>query len=391
MATTTLPNANVDDLVSGGEALRQMLGSLDVNSQIKELKQQVLDTKSPSKRDSLIKRLKYLAGLQKLNIKPDQAYILHNMPVAPPLIRPAVQMGNNRIEFSDVNNLVRDHITVNNSLKGVKDFLPNDQLINERKALYEGAKAVFGLGDAITGSSRGKQLKGYIKQISGETGPKGGLFHSKLLSRKQDFSGRATISANPDVGFNEAAVPVDMLWTMYEFHIIRDLVKNGYDTVSAKKAVEARDTAATNSFNKLIKQVPIILNRAPTLMRTNITAMYPVPVQGRTVGLNPLHLPLFAGDYDGDALSMFLPMTPEAVEEAKKKLTPSAHIYDYRKAGMNSMVAPGHEAIVGAVHMTEPNLDKPVVEFDNEEQVLAALKRGEVDENTPIKLRNGVQ
>jgi DNA-directed RNA polymerase subunit beta' len=388
MAITTLPNANVDDLVSGGEALRQMLGSLDVNSQVKELKQQVLDTKSPSKRDSLIKRLKYLAGLQKLNIKPDQAYILHNMPVAPPSIRPAVQMGNNRIEFSDVNNLVRDHITVNNSLKGVKDFLPNDQLINERKALYEGAKAVFGLGDAITGSSRGKQLKGYIKQISGETGPKGGLFHSKLLSRKQDFSGRATISANPDVGFNEAAVPVDMLWTMYEFHIIRDLVKNGYDTVSAKKAVEARDTAATNSFNKLIKTVPIILNRAPTLMRTNITAMYPVPVQGRTVGLNPLHLPLFAGDYDGDALSMFLPMTPEAVEEAKKKLTPSAHIYDYRKAGMNSMVQPQHEAIVGAMHMTEPDLTEEPVEFDNEQQVLEAYKRGEIKENTPIKLRN---
>jgi DNA-directed RNA polymerase subunit beta' len=219
MVTTTLPDANVDDLVSGGEAIRQMLGSLDVSSQIKELKQQVLDTKSPSKRDSLIKRLRYLAGLQKLDIKPDQAYILHNMPVAPPIIRPAVQMGNNRIEFSDVNNLVRDHITVNNSLKGVKDILPNDQLINERKALYEGAKAVFGLGDAITGSSRGKQLKGYIKQISGETGPKGGLFHSKLLSRKQDFSGRATISANPDVGFNEAAVPIDMLWTMYESEI----------------------------------------------------------------------------------------------------------------------------------------------------------------------------
>lgn len=388
MAITTLPNVDPDELTSGGEALRQMLGSLDAESQIRDLKKQVLETKSPSKRDSLIKRLKYLAGLQKLGIKPDQAYILHNMPVAPPNIRPAVQMGNNRIEFSDVNNLVRDHITVNNSLKGVKDFLPNSQLVNERKALYEGAKAVFGLGDAITGSSRGKQLKGYIKQISGETGPKGGLFHSKLLSRKQDFSGRATISANPDVGFNEAAVPVDMLWTMYEFHIIRDLVRNGYDTVSAKKAVEARDTAATNSFNKMIKQVPIILNRAPTLMRTNITAMYPKPVLGRTVGLNPLHLPLFAGDYDGDALSMFLPMTPEAVEEAKKKLTPSAHIYDYRKAGMNSMVAPGHEAIVGAIHMTEPDMTQGVVEFDTEQQVLEALKKGEISENTPIRLRN---
>ncbi|EJD68181.1 DNA-directed RNA polymerase subunit beta', partial [Bacillus sp. 916] len=165
--------------------------------------------------------------------------------------RPSMQMGGNRIEYSDANVLYRDHMLVNNSLKDVKDFLPNDQLINERKALYDGAKAVFGLGDAITGSSRGKQLKGFVKQISGETGPKGGFFHSKLLSKKQDFSGRATIYAEPNLGFNEVAVPKDQLWTMYEFHIIRDLVRNGYDYVTAKKAVENRDTAATNSFNKL--------------------------------------------------------------------------------------------------------------------------------------------
>jgi DNA-directed RNA polymerase beta' subunit len=122
-------------------------------------------------------------------------------------------------------------------------------------------------------------------------------------------------------------------------------------------------------------------------MRTNITAMYPVPVPGKTVGLNPLHLPMFAGDYDGDALSMFLPMTPEAVEEAKKKLTPSAHIYDYRKAGMNSMVAPGHEAIIGSMHLTEPDMTQDIVEFDNEQQVLEALKKGTINENTPIRFK----
>lgn len=387
MATPTVPHASTDELLAGGEAIKQMLSGVDVASQMRDLKKQILETKSPSKRDQLVKKLKYLAGLHKTELKPHEAYVLHHIPVAPPLTRPSMQMGGNKIEYADVNYLYKDHMLVNNSFRDIKNLLSHDQLVTERKALYDGAKAIFGLGEAITGSNRGKAKKGFIKQISGETGPKGGYFHSKLLSKKQDFSGRATIYAEPNLGFNEAAVPKDMLWTMYEFHIIRDLVRNGYDYVSAKKAVEARDTAATNSFNKLIKQIPVLLNRAPTLMRTNITAHYPVPIEGKTLGINPLHLPLYAGDFDGDALTIHLPMTPEAVEEAKQKLLPQAHIYDYRKGQGAAMVAPGHEAIVGSTYITEPDLTQKPVTFNTEEEVLAALKAGTIKENTPIVIK----
>jgi DNA-directed RNA polymerase subunit beta' len=242
------------------------------------------------------------------------------------------------------------------------------------------------VGDAITGNSRGKQLKGFVRQISGDTGPKGGFFHSKLLSKKQDFSGRATIYAEPDLGFNEAAVPVDMIWSMYEFHMIRDLVKNGYSYIDAKKAVEARTAPAAASMSKLIKQIPVILNRAPTLMRTNVTAHYPVPVKGKTIGINPLHLPMYSGDFDGDAVSVVLPLTPEAVDEAKKKLLPEHHIYDYRKGQGTTMVAPGHEAILGSMHITEPDVEQQAVTFRTEEEALAALKSGQIKENTPVKI-----
>lgn len=381
-------DAKPDELLAGGEAIEHMLQHVDVESQIKDLKQKVLETKSPSKRDSLIKKLKYLAGLQKVGAKPHEAFVLRNIPVVPPSIRPTIQMGGNKIEYADVNHLYKDHMLVNNSFRDVKDYLPHDQLVNERKSLYDGAKAIFGIGEAVTGSSRGKQLKGFIKQISGDTGPKGGYFHSKLLSKKQDFSGRATIYAEPNLGFNEAAIPKDMLWTMYEFHIIRDLVKSGYDYVSAKKAVADRNMAATNSFNKLIKTIPIILNRAPTLQRTNVTAHYPVPVDGKTIGINPLHLPMYGADFDGDASSVYLPMTPEAVQEAREKLLPVSHIYDYRKGHSASMVSPGHEAIIGSMHLTDPDLTQSVVEFDNEQQVLEALRKGEVKENTPIRIKD---
>jgi len=230
------------------------------------------------------------------------------------------------------------------------------------------------------------EVKGYVRQISGTSGPKGGLFHSKILSKKLDFSGRGTIYAEPNLGFNEAAIPVDMIWTTYYFHILRDLVKQGFDFVSAKKAIEARNPSAQASFNKLIKQIPVLLNRAPTLMRTNITAHYPVPIKGKTIGINPLHLPFYAGDFDGDALSIQVPMTPEAIEEAKQKLLPDKHIFDYRKGVGNSMVYPGHEAILGSMHLTDPDMKQETVHFKTEAEALTALKAGIIKENTPITI-----
>lgn len=375
-------------LVTGGNALEAMLKQVNTEDQLKHAKKEVLNVKSVSKRDALVKRVKYLAGLTKTGLKPEDAYILRNMPVVPPLVRPTINTGGNRIEYADVNNLYKDHMIVNTRLENAKDFLHDVDLAEGRKDLYNGAKAVFGMGEAITGNSRGKQLKGFIKQIAGETGPKGGFFHSKLLSKKQDFSGRATIYAEPNLGFNEAAIPKDMIWTMYEYHIIRDLVKNGYPYVEAKKAVEERTPAATASMAKLIKQIPMILNRAPTLMRTNVTAHYPVPIEGKTIGINPLHLPLYAGDFDGDCQSVLVPMTPEAIEEARNKLLPEHHIYDYRKGQGATIVSPGHEAILGSIHITEPDVEQQAMNFKTEEEALAALKAGKIRENTPVKITN---
>lgn len=383
-----LTDTELDNALYAGHALHAMLSQVNVDKQLKGLKQEVQTTKSPSKRDTLVKKVKYLAGLGRMDLAPQDAFILHNMPVIPPVSRPAIPMGGNKIQFADADELIRDHMLVNNTFKSIKNqgMIPDNLMVENRTQLYNGAKAVVGLGDAIEGSSRGKNLKGFLKQISGESGPKGGYFHSKILSKKQDFSGRATIYAEPNLGFNEAAIPVDMLWSMYEFHIIRDLVKSGYDLASAKKAVADRGPAAQNSFNRLIKQIPIILNRAPTLMQSNITAHYPVPIAGKTIGINPLHLPLYAGDYDGDALSCFVPMTPEAVEEAKKKLLPEHHMYDFREGLGASLVAPGHEAIIGSTYITEPDKTQETVKFKTEQEAINALKAGKIKENTPVEI-----
>lgn len=374
------------DIKTGGNSIFDMLSAVNLNTQLGELKKQIHDVKSVSRRDDMVKQIKYLSSLDRAGTRPESAYVLHNMPVIPPVARPVMPKAGNRIEYADVNHLYKDHMLANDGLDKVKDDLEDSGLINERTALYDGAKALMGVGDAITGASRGNKIKGFLKQIGGEGGPKTGLFQSKILSKKQDFSGRATIYAEPNLGFNEMAVPEDMIWTMYAFHIIRDLVRNGYTYVEAKKAVEDRSTAAKGSFSKLIKQIPIIANRAPTLMQSNITAHYPVPIKGKTLGINPIHLKMYAGDFDGDALTVHVPMTPEAVEEARKKLLPEHHIYDFREGLGASLAAPGHEAILGSMHLTEPDTNQKVHEFKNEAEVLAALKRGEIEVNTPIKL-----
>lgn len=376
------------ELKTGGNALYDMLSEVDIDHQLSELKKEVHKVKAVSKRDDIIKQIKYLSGLKASNVRPEHAYILNNMPVIPPITRPVIIQAGNRIKPADVSQLYKDHMLVNNQLSEIVDKIDHSGLIAERTALYDGAKALVGVGDAITGSSRGSRYKGFLKQIGGETGPKTGLFQSKILNKKQDFSGRATIYAEPNLGFNEMAVPEDMIWDMYKFHMIRDLVKSGYTYNEAKKSVEERTPYAQATFSRLIKQIPIIANRAPTLMQSNITAHFPVPIKGKTLGINPIHLPLYAGDFDGDALTVHVPITPEAIEEAKKKLLPENHIFDFRKGLGASLVAPGHEAIIGSIYLTEPDMSKQVKEFNSEQEVLDAFKRGDIDVNTPIKLKN---
>lgn len=379
-------NTKPEKSLVSGHAFKAMLSAIDPVRQIKELIAEHKITKSVSKKDALIKQIKYLDGLAKTGLSADEAYVIHNVPVVPPSIRPATVMGGNRIEFSDVNNLYKDHMIINNSLKDIKDVLPHSELIAERADAYNGVKAITGLGEAISPNSRGRGVKGLLRQVAGTAGPKGGLFHSKILSKKQDFSGRATIYAEPNLDFNQAAVPSDILWTMYKLHILRDLSKNGYDYINATKAYDEKSPAAVASFNKVIKEIPIIINRAPTLMKSNITAVYPVPIKGTAMGINPIHLPYFAGDFDGDALSLFVPMGPEAVHEAKTKLLPQHQIFDSRKGIGHSLVSPAHEAILGSMAMTEPNHAKATIKFKTEKDALHALDKGEVDEDTPIEI-----
>lgn len=371
----------------GGTAFKDILSSINIDKALEKDKEAFKSTTSVAKKDAIVKRMKYIHGLKENGFKnPAQAYIMHNVPIIPPVMRPVVDQGGNRLEFADINMLYQEAMQANETLGKVKDDLTDDLLIEQRKNHYDSVKAITGLGESINFKSRKAGVSGLLTGVAGNESPKYGMFLNRIMKKKQDFSGRGTIYADPTLGFNEAAMPKEQLWVMYKMHILRKLGQQGYSLTEAKKAYDDRSLPATTQFNQLLKEVPVILNRAPTLMRTNIMAVRPVPVEGNTIGMNILHLPGYAADFDGDALSMFLPMSPEAVREANEKLLPMRHLHDARKGFGVPMFAPGHEAILGSVHITEPDSGQDVVKFKTEKDALQALQEGKIKDNTPIQI-----
>lgn len=376
-----------EELMTGGEAFRELLGDIHAENHLNAYLEEYKNSKSMTKKNKLIKKIKYLKGLSDMGVKdPASAYTLKHIPILPPIMRPVLDKGGNRFDYSDINKLYKEMILANEGVDKIKDFSLNKDMHKQRAELYDSVKAVVGMGEAVGPQSRKQGLKGVMVQLTGEEGPKGGMFHSRVLKKNQDMSGRATIYAAPDVGFNEAKFPKEMMWTMFKMHMLREMVKNGMTLAEAKQAYDKRTLAAQNVFARLSKTIPIMLNRPPTLMKTNIMAMYGIPVEGKTIGLNILHLPGFAADFDGDALTTYVPMTQEAIEEAKEKLLPSKHLSDARKGFGYSMFAPGHEAILGSVHLTKPDMSKPVMKFKTEAEALEALKSGRIEDNQPIEI-----
>lgn len=291
----------------GGHAFRKMLSDIIPDDELAILKDKVHEVKSASKKDEIIKRMKYLKGMSKQGFdNPADATLLSYLPVIPPVMRP-VSVTNGRASVADINNLYKDFHLVNDKsgVRGLTEqgnpaFLP--ALQKAREDTYNAAKAIMAGGDPVNYTNKQLGLKGLLTQIGGGgAGPKHGLFQSKLLSKKQDISGRGTIYAAPDVGFNEAKFPREQLYTLYEPHIKRDLAQKGYNPADAKAAhatlfTDRKHGAALSSFNKMVESVPVILNRAPTLMKTNILALKAIPSDHKTIGVNILHLPGYAAD-----------------------------------------------------------------------------------------------
>ena len=369
----------------GGSGLKTRLNALD----LAKLEKTFIDetkTKRGVARDSSVKKLKYLRALKAQGYnKAGDAYIISKIPVIPPVVRPILpSVSGNDIQVSHANYLYRDVGLASSVLGDAKESELSDATNKARQHLYDSTSALFGWTPPTSPQLRGRDAKGLIEQIAGSNSPKSGYLHSRILSKRQDLSGRATATPDNTLNMDQIGVPEDMLWTTYSKFIMKGLIQQGVPALTARSMIETRHSSAQAILDREIAQRPMFVNRNPSLHKHNMIAAYPVAVPGKSLRVNPFMEQGQNLDYDGDAMQLHVPIGDAAVEEAQN-LTLSKLLFG-DKSRDDLMVFPQHEAILGA-YMSTASPDKgPVQRFKNKSDAMRAYKAGEIKMNTRVKL-----
>ncbi len=367
----------------GGEGIYNRLKKVDINKIERDINGKLKNKGTLDNSD--VKTLRLINAIKKYDIKPHEAYTMSVVPVMPPISRPISMGQNNMVLLSGFNYLYRDVILANNGLKDIAKANPGEaghQLA--RLNTYNSIKALLGLGEPISSQAKTKNVKGVIN-VLGSPHPKEGFIQSVLMYKPQSLSGRATITPNPQLHMDEIEVPEDMLWTMYEPFITRNLVKKGFKPIDTKKMIEERHTQAREALNQEIKTRPVIYNRAPSLHRFNVIAGWAKPTSGKSFGISPHVEGGLNADYDGDTFQIHVPVTQQGIEDAKSMLPSNLFWGDKNRSDL--MMLPKHEATWGIYRASiSDNKNKPVKNFKNKEEVYQAWKRGEIDIGDRVKI-----
>ncbi len=359
----------------GSADVKERLNKLDLKEEVVRLRKE-LKTSKGSVRNDLIKRLKYIASLEKNGITAGDAYVLNYIPVLPPVMRPITPSKTGDLMIDDPNYLYRDLMLASEGVQEVKDaLLPASDLKAARAHTYEALKASVGLSDPVSPQLAAKNVRGYIKNIAGRN-PKYGYFQSKLISKPQDLTGRGTAAPDPELGLDEIGLPEDIAWKMYSNFVIRRLVMSGYPAARAKEMHEERHHAAKLALEAELRQRPVIYNRAPSLWRFSVVAAYPKIVKGKTIRVNPLVENGMNLDYDGDALQLHLPATDKGVSDAKKITLSNLLFSDKQKNDL--LVFPQHEAIIGIFQATSAKPTGKKFTYKTKKDAWAAYKDGKL-------------
>ena len=256
-----------------------------------------------------------------------------------------------------------------------------------RSALYNAVGSVFGTHESEDDELRGQNVKGFLTAIAGKGSPKYGFFQRKMMFRTQDVSGRGTAAPDGSLGMDQIGLPEEMLWKMLDKLIVARLVRQGYGAVEARGLVDKRAPVAHSALLAETKERPFIFNRAPTLHRYSVVSAYAVPVQGKTIRVNPFAEKGLNLDYDGDTLQIHAPITPSAVSDAKNMMLSGMLLSDQRRDKL--MAFPQHESILGIslASSKTANPDKKTRIFDSHNAVMAAYRKGEIQLTDPIEVK----
>ena len=370
----------------GAEAIRKLLSEIDLPKLQERLKKEV-DVAQGAKRSKIIKRLETIDAFIESGNKPEWM-ILEALPVIPPELRPMVQLDGGRFATSDLNDLYRRVINRNNRLKRLLELEAPDIIVrNEKRMLQEAVDALIDngrRGRPITGAG-GRALKSLSDMLKG----KQGRFRQNLLGKRVDYSGRSVIVVGPELKIHQCGLPREMALELFKPFVMKELVKRGqaFNIKNAKRMVERTAVEVWDVLEDVIKDRPVMLNRAPTLHRLGIQAFEPVLVEGRAIKLHPLVCSAFNADFDGDQMAVHVPLSPEAVAEAKLLMLASNNLLKLQDG--KPVAVPSMDMILGSFYLTVQIDDEPGAGkvFSSIDEALMAYDQKVIGMHAPIKVR----
>ena len=334
----------------GAEAIRELLQAIDLDKESKETRDIIENNPSGAKRLRAVKRIEIIEAFRRSGNRPEWM-ILTVLPVIPPDLRPMVQLDGGRFATSDLNDLYRRVINRNNRLKRLMELGAPDMIVkNEKRMLQEAVDAL------IDNGRRGKAISGpsnrELKSLSGLLRGKQGRFRQNLLGKRVDYSGRSVIVVGPELKLYQCGLPKEMAIELFKPFIMKKLVESGqcHNIKSAKRAVEKAKSNVWDVLEGVIKEHPVLLNRAPTLHRLSIQAFEPVLIEGRAIKIHPLVCGAFNADFDGDQMAVHVPLSIEAQAEARFLMLSSNNIL--KLSDGKPVMTPTQDMILGAYYLT---------------------------------------
>ncbi|HXV11987.1 MAG TPA: DNA-directed RNA polymerase subunit beta', partial [Burkholderiales bacterium] len=371
----------------GAEGVRELLRSLDLRKEIDTLRDELANTSSDSKIKKIAKRLKVLEAFHKSGIKPEWM-IMEVLPVLPPELRPLVPLDGGRFATSDLNDLYRRVINRNNRLKRLLELKAPEIIVrNEKRMLQEAVDSLLDngrRGKAMTGANK-RPLKSLADMIKG----KGGRFRQNLLGKRVDYSGRSVIVVGPQLKLHQCGLPKLMALELFKPFIFNKLEVMGLATTikAAKRMVEDQEPIVWDILEEVIREHPVMLNRAPTLHRLGIQAFEPVLIEGKAIQLHPLVCAAFNADFDGDQMAVHVPLSLEAQMEARTLMLSSNNILS--PANGDPIIVPSQDIVLGLYYITREKVGARGEGslFTNVAEVSRAYESGQVEVNARITVR----
>ncbi|OPL16526.1 MAG: DNA-directed RNA polymerase subunit beta' [delta proteobacterium MLS_D] len=379
--------ADAFEVGMGAEAVRKLLEEINLEELDGELRADLATATSDTKRKKLTKRLKVVETLRASNNRPEWM-ILTVLPVIPPDLRPLVPLDGGRFATSDLNDLYRRVVNRNNRLKRLLELNAPEIIIrNEKRMLQEAVDVLFDngrRGRAVTGSNK-RPLRSLSDMLKG----KQGRFRQNLLGKRVDYSGRSVITVGPDLRLHQCGLPKKMALELFKPFIYNRLEEKGYVTTvkSAKKMVEREAPEVWDALDEVVREYPVLLNRAPTLHRLGIQAFEPILIEGKAIQLHPLVCQAFNADFDGDQMAVHIPLSIEAQVEARCLIMSTNNILS--PASGKPIIVPNQDIVLGIYYMTRAGhfLKGEKMVFADPDEVRRAYDAGQAHLHARIRVR----